>query len=151
MPRKEAPTELDVMAGRRLKAVREAFAEDGPINQALFGSKIGVTRTALANWEAGKLPDVRAMVRLNHWLGIPLEWIYLGQLRHVERDLADRLEQRAAVLGAVVGGPVAEWPMQKERRPGLEGMRPAAAVPRRVFVGKTFHEAPPRLLEDETP
>ena len=92
------------MAGLRLKAVREMFYERGPIKQDAFAAKIGVARTALANWESGKLPDIRAIVRLYDWLGVPLEWIYLGQTRHVELALAERLISRALELGAAVEG-----------------------------------------------
>lgn len=127
------------MAGLRLRAVREAWDERGVIKQETFAAKLGVTRTALANWEAGRLPDVRAMVRLYDWLGIPLEWIFLGQLRHVDYGLADRLARTAAELGAVVGGPTVEWPMEVERRAGLASHRKPASIPtrkRRV----TLHE-----------
>lgn len=148
MPRKPPSSEIDRNAGLRLRAVRDTFALDGPINQAFFASRIGVERTALANWEGGKLPDVRAMVRLNQWIGIPLEWIYLGQLAHVAFDLADRLVARAAELGAVVGGPMAEWPMEVRSRQGLSGSRQPAAVPHRRST-VVLHEAQPPLEHPE--
>lgn len=141
MPKKPPLSEQDRMAGLRLRAVREAWDARGVIKQETFAAKIGVTRTALANWEAGRLPDVRAMVRLHEWLRIPLEWIYLGELRHVDYDLAERLSATAAELGASVGGPTPEWPMQVERRPGLAASKPPASIPtRRRRV--TLHERP---------
>lgn len=118
MPKKELPSELDAAAGRRLKAVREAFYAKGPIKQEEFAKKIGVGRTALANWESGKLPDVRAMVRLHEWLGIPLEWIYLGQTRHLGPELARRLEDRASDLGLKVRAPPGEKPPLPDRSEG---------------------------------
>ena len=139
MPKKPPASELDRMAGLRLRAVREAWDPAGVIKQESFAAKLGVTRTALANWEAGKLPDVRAMVRLYDWLGIPLEWVFLGQLRHVEYELADRLQQASARLGAAVGGPTVEWSMAVERKPGAAGHR----VPGHVTVRRrrvTLHE-----------
>jgi transcriptional regulator with XRE-family HTH domain len=145
MPKKSPASEVDRMAGLRLRAVREAWDPAGVIKQATFAAKLGIERTALANWEAGKLPDVRAMVRLHAWLGIPLEWIYLGEYRHVEYDLADRLIAAAADLGAAVAGPTVEYPMAIERRPGLAGMRAAGHIsvrPRR----SSLHE--PRAPED---
>lgn len=139
MPKKPPASDLDRMAGLRLRAVREAWDEAGVVKQESFANGIGVTRTALANWEAGKLPDVRAMARLYDWLGIPLEWIYLGQLRHVDYDLAGRLRDAAARLGAAVGGPVVEMPTATSRKPGLAAQRIPGHVPtRRRRV--TLHE-----------
>lgn len=145
MPKKPPASELDRMAGLRLRAVREAWDERGVIKQETFAAKIGVTRTALANWEAGRLPDVRAMVRLYDWLGIPLEWIFLGQLRHVDYDLADRLHRAAAELGAAVGGATPEWAMAIERKPGTAASRQPAHVPvrrRRVTVHEPKRDLP---------
>lgn len=139
VPRKTAASDLDVMAGRRLRAVREALN----IGQAAFGHILGVERTTLANWEAGRLPDVRAMVRLWQKLGVPLEWIYGGALRGVPYEVGQILEARAAELGAVVGGAVAEWPMEVERRPGLQSLATPAAVPGRLGAKRTLHEPPP--------
>jgi DNA-binding XRE family transcriptional regulator len=142
MPKKPPASEIDRMAGLRLRAVREAWDPNGVIRQETFAAKLGVTRTALANWEAGKLPDVRAMVRLYDWLGIPLEWIFLGQLRHVDYDLADRLAAAAAALGATVGAAAApEWPMAVERQPGTRAMRQPGAIPVRPRRA-TLHERP---------
>ena len=142
MPKKPPASEKDRQAGLRLKAVRLAFDEHGPINQELFAKKIRRERTTLANWEAGALPDVRAMVLLYEWIGIPLEWIYLGEVRRVDFDLADRLVAAAAELGAVVGGAAAEWPMAVERRAGLAAMRPPARVPARTPRRRQLHERP---------
>lgn len=148
MPRKPPTSELDRMAGLRLRAVREAWDPAGVIRQETFAAKIGVERTTLANWEAGRLPDVRAMVRLHDWLGIPLEWIFLGQLRHVDFDLADRLAAAAADLGATIHGATPEWPMAVAAKPGPAGARTPAHVPVRRRRA-TLHEAsapsiPPR-------
>ena len=141
MPRKPPASEIDRNAGLRLRAVRETFSPDGPINQEFFAAKIGVGRTTLANWEAGKMPDSRAMVRLNLWIGVSLDWIYVGEIGRISFDWAERLRQRAAELGAVVGGPVAEWPMAVRARPGPEGMRSPAAVPKTKRRTVTLHDA----------
>ena len=82
------------MAGRRLRATREALG----LRQEALASELGIGRTTLANWEGGKLPDVRAMVRLLAERHIPLEWIYAGLLRGVPHALARALEHRAAEL-----------------------------------------------------
>lgn len=127
------------MAGLRLKAVRDALE----IGQEAFASKIGVSRTALANWEGGRLPDVVAMIRLFQVFGIPIEWVYCGMLRNVPYELAQQLEERAAELNAAVGAPTVEWPMQVERKPGIAGLRPPGAVPRRRKRRNQLHEPPP--------
>ena len=146
MPRKPPASEIDVMAGRRLRAVREAMG----IGQAAFGHIVGVERTTLANWEAGRLPDVRAMVRLMQKVGVPLDWIYAGYLRNLPYEVAEMLEARAADLGAVVGGPVAEWPMEIDRRPGLQSLRAPAAVPAKRLRRVTFHEPASDAPEDKS-
>ncbi len=133
MPRKPPASELDVMAGLRLRAVREVLG----YRQETMANLIGVTRTALANWEGGKLPDVRAMVRLLMQEGIPLEWIYAGQVRRVDYERAQDLLDKAAELGAVVGGPVAEWPAAVAR---MDRARLAARAPDRSLRRRTFHE-----------
>lgn len=56
------------------------------------------------------MPDVRAMVRLWLWLGVPLDWIYLGQMRHVELGVTTRLAHHARQIGAHIGGPAPDWP-----------------------------------------
>lgn len=129
------------MAGRRLRAVREAWDAKGSLNQAWFAQRIGATRTQLANWEAGRLPDPRAMVRLYLEFGIPTDWIYLGQLARVDYDLAERLREKAASLGAVVNAPIAEWPMQIERQPGIRAARRPGAVPRGP-APRVLHDKP---------
>lgn len=125
-----------VQAGRRLRAVREALGW----GQERFADEIGVTRTALANWEGGtRLPDVLAMVRLFRKLGVTLEWIYAGEVRHLEYDLAQQLIERAAALNAVVGAPTAEWPMEVATRNGPHGGAQPARAPRKRSSG-TLHE-----------
>lgn len=134
---KERPSEIVTQAGRRLRAVREALGWQ----QERFAEEIGVTRTALANWEGGtRLPDVLAMVRLFRRFGVPLEWIYAGEVRHVEYDLAQALIEKAAELQAVVGAPTAEWPMEVATRGGPHAAAPPARVPRKRNTSPGLHE-----------
>ena len=128
MSKAERPSEMKRQAGLRLRAVREHLE----LKQESMANLLGCTRTALTNWENGeRLPDVAAMVRLYSRTGITLEWIFAGSLREMAYDKADSLAQLAAQLGAVVGGPVAEWPMAVERAPGTAGLRAPAQVPKR--------------------
>ena len=136
MPKKPPASEMDRNAGLRLRATREVLQ----LKQEQLANMIGVTRTALANWEGGKLPDVRAMVRLLQETGIPMEWIYAGSLQRVDYDLAERLRAKAAALGAVIGGPVAEWPAARVRRDLLSVPRDPAATPSISSRGRTLHE-----------
>lgn len=149
MPRKPPMTELDRHAGLRLRAVRDVWDEAGPVRQETFAAKLGVTRTALANWEGGRLPDVRAMVRLHEWIGIPLEWIYLGQLRHVERDLAKRLEVRCSLLGADLPELRPDFIAVERRRPAIEGFRERPATLQRRAGPRGFHEETPGNLKPD--
>ena len=100
MPKKPPASEVDVRAGLRLRAVRIAACKEYNLTQEQFATAIGVTRPALANWEKGRLPDARAMVRLHAWLGVSLDWIYIGDLRGVPYGLAILIQREAARLGA---------------------------------------------------
>lgn len=126
MSEAERPSEMKQQAGLRLRAAREHL----DVTQDSLANFLGCSRTALTNWENGdRLPDVAAMVRLYLATGITLEWIFAGSLREMAYDRAEDLSRRAAVLGAVVGGPIAEWPAAVARKPGIAGVKPAAAAP----------------------
>jgi transcriptional regulator with XRE-family HTH domain len=140
MPKPLASSELMTQAGLRLRAARQVL----DVSQEVLAAQIKVERAALANWEQGsRLVSVLAMMRLYQRFGIPLEWIYCGELRQVPYEIGEQLKDEAAKIGAVVGGPVAEWPMAVVRRPGLAAQKPAAAVPRkRPKPGGWLHEPP---------
>lgn len=104
MPKKPPASEVDVQAGLRLRAVRIAACKEWDMTQEQFATAIGVTRPALANLEKGRLPDARAMVRLHAWLGVSLDWIYLGDLRGVPYGLAVLIQREAERLGAPFQG-----------------------------------------------
>lgn len=136
MPKQVRPDDVMRQIGLRLRAVREVEG----LTQEVFARAIGVTETALGNWERGeRIADVLAMVRLLSRFGVTLEWVYAGHLRGMDFDYSEKLREHAAILGAVVGGTAAEWPMQADvpGHPGLE--RPPARAPRRPR-GTTLHE-----------
>ncbi len=104
MPRKPPASEVNEQAGRRLHAIRVAVCKEMDLTQEQFAAQIGVSRPALGNWEAGRLPDPRAMVRLHAWLGIGLDCIYLGDLRGVPYGWAVRIQKEAERAGATFRG-----------------------------------------------
>lgn len=123
MPKPARPDDVKQQIGLRLKAARLAL---GYSEVQGFANTLGITETALGNYERGeRLADVLAMARLFDRHGITLEWIYNGSLRGMDRQLQDALEARAGQLGAVVGGTVARWPMQDDHRAA-----PPARVPK---------------------
>lgn len=142
MPKKLPSSMLARQAGLRLRAAREVIG----LTQEQLAKQLGIGRTALANWEGGRLPDVRAMVRLLSDFGISLEWIYAGSLARVPYDDARALEAAAAELGAVVGGPVAEWPSAVRQRDALlPAARQPAQAPAATRRSRTLHERPEPL------
>jgi transcriptional regulator with XRE-family HTH domain len=140
MAKRQRPSEMKVQAGLRLKAARLAL---GVHRADVFAATLGVTATAYGNYEKGdRLPDAAMLVRLLEKSGIGPDWVYAGSLAGVPFDLAEVLREKAAEVGAVVGGPVAQWPMATERhalpRP------PAAVPPKRLRSGHlTIHEPLP--------
>jgi DNA-binding XRE family transcriptional regulator len=136
----EAPPDLMLAVGKRLKAARLAVGDllKVEMTQDMMAHVIGVTRAALSFWERGeRLAAVPAMLRLEERFGIPVDWIYTGRLRIVPYDVAAALERCAAEVGAPIGGPVAEFPMETAPERG----RPAARTPRRQGP-KWLHEDP---------
>lgn len=99
---------------RRLKAALLACE----IDKHLAAKLTGVSLKAWEAYESGQ-NMVPALVAYRFYVktNIPMEWIYAGDVRRVEYDLAQKLIQAAAEVGAVVGGVEAEFPMQTERAP----------------------------------
>lgn len=126
MAKTQRPSEMKEQAGLRLKAARLAL--DVPRADA-FAAILGVSATAYGNYETGeRLADAAMLVRLLEKSGIGPDWVYAGSLAGVPFELAQLLRDKAAEVGAVVGGPVAQWPRAAEAQ-ALP--RPAAAVPPR--------------------
>ena len=88
------------MAGLRLKAARLVL---GVERQDVMANVLGVQPSAYNNWEKGhRLPDVAAMVRLLNRSGVSLDWIFAGELRSMPFELAAKLQEQAAELGAAI-------------------------------------------------
>ncbi len=113
--------------GRRLAAARLALN----LSAEAMAHTLGVSKKAYQAWEAGQntLPPLVAY-RLFALEGIPMEWIYAGDLRRAEYARAQAITEAAAAVGAVIGGAVPQF--ETDAIPA-----PAAPPPRRLRV---FHE-----------
>jgi transcriptional regulator with XRE-family HTH domain len=137
MPRKPRPDDLITHVGRRIVAIRRLLDAD----QLPFANAIGVQPTALSNWENGhRLADPVAMVRMAVRFQIPLDFIYMGQLRGFDFAEGERLREICAELSAAVGAPTPEWPMQMDAKQGTAALRQPGQVPKRRPRGGTLHE-----------
>lgn len=134
MPKPIRPDDVKAQIGLRLRAARLALGFREVLS---FANSLGVTETAMGNWERGeRLADVLAMARMFDRHGVTLEWIYNGSLRGMDRELQDKLEQQAAEMGAVVGGTTARWPMQDDHKTAPPARTPA----RRPRMPPGLHE-----------
>jgi transcriptional regulator with XRE-family HTH domain len=109
------------------------------LTQDALAREIGCERTALANYETGSRPaPPGAVARFANKYGLSMDWFYLGRTSGLSKGIAPDVEAAAAELGAVVGAPVAEWPMavSQEAVPRLPGK-----APRRKATHATLHEA----------
>lgn len=135
-------SEIAAQAGRRLRAAQLALGR----GVTELANALGVQQNTLSNWMSptnSRMPDQVAMLRLWQHFRVPMEFIYGGDTSRIEYDLRERIIQAAAEVGAVLGAPVAEWPMQAENR-ALP--RAPARAPQRRPGGHTLHEdSPPRL------
>jgi transcriptional regulator with XRE-family HTH domain len=137
MPRNTRPEDLMTHVGRRLVAVRRLLG----VQQLPFANAIGVEPTALSNWENGKrLADTVAMIRLSQRFQIPLDFIYAGQLRGFDFEDGERLREICAELGAAIGAPAPEFPMQADAAAGIRAHREPGHVPKPRRRGGTLHE-----------
>jgi transcriptional regulator with XRE-family HTH domain len=142
MPRNPRPDDLMTHVGRRLVAIRRLL----DVQQLAFANAIGVEPTALSNWENGiRLADPVAMIRLSQRFQIPLDFIYAGQLRGFDFEDGERLRELCAELGAAIGAPAPEFPMQAEAAEGIRAHRKPGHVPKPRRRGGTLHEPVDKL------
>jgi transcriptional regulator with XRE-family HTH domain len=72
----------------RFRATRAALG----LTAQQLADQIGVTRSAVTNWEAGiRLPDPGAMIRLYERHGVTTDWVYTGNPRGLPYELALKL------------------------------------------------------------
>ncbi len=139
MPRAKRPNDLMVHVGLRLRALRELAG----LEQQVFARTIGIEANTLSNYERGeRFADPVAMTRMAQRFGWSLDFLYGGKLagfRTFEEE--ERIIAICAQLGAALGAPTPEWPMQVESRPGEAGLRrPGAVPPLPRRPGGTIHE-----------
>lgn len=128
-------SEIAQQAGRRLRAAQLALRR----GVTELANAIGVQQNTFSNWMAPdnkRMPDQIAMFRLWQNFRIPMEFIYGGDTSRIEYDLREQIIEAAAEVGAVIGAPVAEFPMQAEHT----GRQPAQPPKRRRPPGATLHE-----------
>lgn len=106
-----------------------------PVEQ--MASLLGISTKAYQAYESGQnmitpMPAYRLLVIER----VPMEWLYAGDLRRSDHDVAQMLEAAAAEVGAVVGGPVPEFPMQTDH----VLRAPAAPPARRRSAARRLHE-----------
>lgn len=133
-----APSEVARQAGLRLRAVILAL----DLKVTSLANLLGVKQNTLSNWLSDKnkrMPDQVAMLKLWQHFHVPMEFIYGGETGRMEYGLREKIVAACAQVEAVVGGPVAEWPMQAE---GAARPRPPATVPSRRGP-RTLHEDAP--------
>lgn len=58
---------------------------------------------------------------------VPMEWLYAGDLRRADYELAQRLAEAAAQVGATIGGPVPEFQTDAQPDPATPARLPSRA------------------------
>lgn len=75
-------------AGKRLRTVREAL----DLNGKEFADAIGISKTRLSNWEAGRhTPDPELLLPIKHRYGLSFDWLYANDPKGLHKDLADKV------------------------------------------------------------
>ena len=86
--------------GQRLTVIRRAL----DLSQEELASKIGVAAAALSAWEVGRNQiDVVKLAKAARRYGFSTDWVTLGDISTLRRDLADKVE--AIVRLGVTRGP----------------------------------------------
>ena len=88
--------------GRRLRQVREALE----LSQREMAQVLGISTTGLSAWEGGRNQiDLIKLARAATRYRFTTDWIAIGDMSGIRRDLAEKLERVAArSLGAVKRG-----------------------------------------------
>jgi transcriptional regulator with XRE-family HTH domain len=152
VPRTQAVMSAD-MSGREKRSAEDqewirqvglriqAFRQMRGWSQERFAAALGTKRGAVAMWETGKnMPPALDLARAEKQVGMPMEYVLFGETRLIDHGYMAGLLQECERLNAVLGGPVAQFPMASER---------PAAPPRSPRT--TLHERLRGLLEPQAP
>lgn len=122
MAKQQLPSEMKVLAGRRLRAARLAL---GVQSEKLMAEKLKVSSNAYNNYECGaRLVDVAMAVRLLELTGIGPDWIYAGSTTSVPFDRAQSLRGHLEELErALKSTPPAKPPDSSPPFPGGESVK----------------------------
>ena len=112
-------------AGLRLAAVRKMLSRSA----AEMAHLMGVSMKAYQAYEGGQnlvtpLPAYRLFVLER----VPMEWLYAGDLRRADYDVAQRLTEAAAEVGATIGGLVPEFETDARPDPPRPPRRPLRSL-----------------------
>ena len=98
--------------GQRIKDLRGSFDPDGPLTQEKFGEQLGVNRSQVSAWEAGKeSPSNEKLVKLGNMASPPGRFWFYEQagmdMQALEGDVRKRLASRRGEisLGEVIRVP----------------------------------------------
>lgn len=107
-------SEAQKAMGVRLQAVREAL----DLTQEEMAQTMGVVPTTLSGWEGGRnqIDIVKLAKAATRW-GFTTDWVALGDLSGLRRDLADKVE--------II---VARGPALRRGRPRTQPKRPGAPL-----------------------
>jgi transcriptional regulator with XRE-family HTH domain len=113
MPTTDRPQHVKAIVGARLRVVRAALGLLGKEMATL----VGVSPQTLSGWERGEdLADPLGIARAALRLGFTTDWVYLGRLDGVARELANEIERRRPDL--VLGADPAAQPHDRWDKPG---------------------------------
>lgn len=75
--------------GARVRRLRLAM---GYAHQAAFADAIGAGRSEVASWESGtRRPSIAKALPMVQRFKITLDWLFLGEVRHLSHEMAIRL------------------------------------------------------------
>lgn len=118
MPTTDRPQHVKAIVGARLRVVRAAL---GLLGKEM-ASVVGVSPQTISGWERGDdLADPLGVARAALRLGFTTDWVFMGRLDGVPRELGNEIERRRPdlVLGAApdaVAAPGWDQPKPPEDR-----------------------------------
>ena len=89
---RERDPESTEAIGERIVETRLAMGYGGVGGQARFAARIGASPQKVNNWERGsKRISVDEARHLRRTLGLSMDWIYCGDMRLLDNDIATKI------------------------------------------------------------